>query len=338
MPILENLMEIFSLPSGRTVEKMPEGAVIALGYFDGVHLGHRAIIDAARQRAEEKGVMPAVWMISSDGGGYKKDSLQITDGNEKLALLHEAGAKYAVVHEFSEVRGLSGEEFVDLVLKDTLHASCVVCGKNFKFGKGASVDSDGLRGLCKDADIEAVVMPYVTDACGDTVSSTKIRRLIADGEVEAADLMLGRPYSFTSPVLEGKRLGRKLGFPTVNQVPGENRLLPKNGVYAVCVEFFDGGVRKSLAGAANVGVCPTVSAELSEELIEREGAAHAERRVCETYIAGFEGELYGRDVTVKFLRRLRGETEFSSVDELKAQISRDACAAVQIFNEIYGKQ
>ncbi len=331
-------MTIFSLPAGEAVEKLPIGAVVALGYFDGVHLGHRAIIDTARREAEKKGAVPAVWMISSEGGGYKKDSLQITCESEKYALLYEAGAKYAVVHDFSEVRDLEGGEFVRRVLKDTLHASSVVCGKNFRFGKGASVDSDGLHVLCKDAGIDTVIVPHVTDVCGETVSSTKIRRLIAEGDVEAADLMLGRPYSFTSPVLMGKRLGRTIGFPTVNQVPKQVRLLPKNGVYAVCVEFITDGARKSFAGAANVGVCPTVTADVSDEALAREGAACAERRVCETYIVGFDGELYGRDVTVRFLSRLRDEKSFSGIDELKEQISRDAEAATQIYNEIYGKQ
>ena len=331
-------MTIFSLPAGDAVEKLPTGAVVALGYFDGVHLGHRAIIDTARREAEERGGCPGVWMISSRGGGYKKDSPRITCESEKYALLYEAGAKYAVVHAFSEVRGLSGEEFVRLVLKEALRVSCVVCGKNFRFGKGASMDSDALRTLCRDAGIDAVVVPHVTDVCGETVSSTKIRRLIAEGEAEAAGLMLGRPYSFTSPVLEGKRLGRTIGFPTINQVPAQGRLLPKNGVYAVCVEFVIDGVRRTFAGAANVGVCPTVASDVTDEDLERDGVACAERRVCETYIAGFGGELYGLDVTVRFLRRLRGEKAFSGIAELKEQISRDAMAAVQIYNEIYGKQ
>ena len=331
-------MTIFSLPTGAVVDRLPTGAVVALGYFDGVHLGHRAIIDTARREAEARDAVPAVWMISSEGGGYKRDSLEITCEEEKHALLYEAGARYAVVHDFPEVRGLTGEEFVRLVLKEELRVSCVVCGKNFRFGKGASVDSDGLRTLCDNAGIDTVVVPHVTDVCGDTVSSTKIRRLITDGDVEAADLMLGRPYSFTSTVLKGKRLGRTIGFPTINQVPKQGRLLPKNGVYAVCVEFFEGGVRRSYAGAANVGVCPTVASGVSEDVLAREGVACAERRVCETYIAGFDGELYGREVTVRFLRRLRGEKAFSGIDELKEQISRDAVAAAQIYNEIYGKQ
>ena len=331
-------MMIFSLPTGDRVELLPTGAVVALGYFDGVHLGHRAIIDTARRVAEERDAFPAVWMISSKGGGYKKDSPQITCESEKYSLLYEAGAKYAVIHSFSEVKELTGEEFVRLVLKEKLRVSCVVCGENFRFGKGASMDSDALRTLCKEEGIDTVVVPHITDWCGETVSSTKIRRLISEGNVEMADLMLGRPYSFTSVVLEGKRLGRKIGFPTINQVPDANRLLPKNGVYAVCVEFSWNGVRKTYAGAANVGVCPTVSADVTSEVLGREGAACAERRVCETYIAGFEGELYGLDVTVRFLRRLRDEVTFSGIDELCDQISRDATAAVQIYNEIYGKQ
>lgn len=320
-------------------EKMPRGGVIALGFFDGVHLGHRYIIDSARREAEVRGAEVGVWMISTDSDGYKSGAPIITDEREKLSLLHAAGARWAAVYAFSELRDLNGESFVGDILKDALGASCVVCGFNFRFGKGAAWGVEELRAICERYGIDVISADGVTDASGECISSTRIRSLIASGEVESAALMLGRPYSFTSTVLSGKRLGRRLGFPTVNQVPEDGRLMPPPGVYAVCVEFTRDGVSDSYAGAANVGFCPTVSeAAVDAECLRNAGAARKGHAVCETYIADFAGDLYGADVTVRFLRRLRGETKFDSIGELTRQIGLDARESVRIYNEIYGKK
>ncbi len=336
-------MIIYSLPSSAMSENLPSGAVIALGFFDGVHLGHRLIIDTARREADRRGAVPCVWMISSGDKEYKSGSPYLVCESEKSNLLYEAGARFAAVYDFSELRNLDGEHFVSEILKRELGASCVVCGFNFRFGKGASWDVCDLTRICMKHGIDVVVSDAVTDEAGECISSTRIRQLISEGEVAEAALMLGRPYSFTSTVLEGKRLGRRLGFPTVNQLPEDGRLMPKRGVYAVCAEFELDGKVYSYPGAANVGFCPTlarteaVSTDANGTKPHSIGVASEGHAVCETYIADFSGDLYGKTVKIMFLERLRGETRFASVDELKAQIGNDAERAVKIYNEIYGK-
>ena len=266
----------------------------------------------------------------------------LTDEEEKFSLLYAAGARFACVQEFSEVKGLTGEYFAENILKGTLRVSCVVCGFNFRFGNGASCGVAELAELGGRLGFDTVVLGPVTDGGDETVSSTRIRSLISAGDVENAALLLGRPYSFTAPVLRGKELGRRLGFPTANQVIPEGRLTPENGVYAVEAVFSLNGKRVSRPGAANVGYCPTLTeenlrrAEVAPSSLENDGAARAGRRVAETYILGFDGDLYGREVKISFLRRLRGEVKFDSVEELKAQIRSDARRAEMIFDEIYG--
>lgn len=335
-------MTIYSLPTMAHTEKLPDGCVVALGFFDGVHLGHRRIIDAARQEAERRGTDVGVWMISASGVCYKASAPMLTDETEKFSLLHSAGARFACVQDFSEVKGLSGEYFAENILKSILKVSCVVCGFNFRFGNGASCGVAELAELGEKYGFDTVVLGPVTDEGDETVSSTRIRSLISAGDVENAALLLGRPYSFTAPVLKGKELGRRLGFPTANQVIPAGRLTPENGVYAVEAVFSINGRRVSRPGAANIGYCPTITeeelclAEVSPYSLENDGAARAGRRVAETYIIDFDGDLYGRDVKISFLRRLRGEVKFDSVEKLKAQIESDARHAETIFNEIYG--
>ena len=337
-------MTIYSLPSSAMSENIPSGAVIALGFFDGVHLGHRLIIDTARREAEVRGAFPGVWMISSGNKEYKSGSPYLVSEQDKLALLYEAGAKFVASYDFFEIRDLDGESFVADVLKRDLKASCVVCGFNFRFGKGASCNVDDLRRICARYGIDVTVSDAVTDVFGECISSTRIRQLIAEGDVSKAALMLGRPYSFTSVVLEGKKLGRRLGFPTVNQIPDGGRLIPERGVYAVSTEFELNGTVYSYPGAANIGFCPTVTkieslgADVQEGAFSAVGAASEGHAVCETYIADFEGDLYGKNVKISFLERLRPETKFDSTDELKLQIRHDADRAVEIYNEIYGKK
>lgn len=335
-------MTIYDLDRMITVSEIPRGCTVALGFFDGVHLGHRMIIDTARREADLRGVNVAVWTISHGSAAFKTGRLALTDESERLELLRDAGAHYAAVSEFSDIKNMTGEEFVSRILKNELGASAAVCGYNYRFGKGASCGADELRLLCAACGIDVSVADAVTDGTGSAVSSTRIRALIADGEVEAGGILLGRPYGFSAKVIKGKRLGRKIGFPTANQLVPEGRLTPRSGVYAVSVELCEDGRRLILPGAANIGYCPTLTPEMLAEagvdasVLDREGAAKEGYAVCETYVVGYDGDLYGRTLRVSFLKRLRGETAFDGIDELKAQIRRDAKEAERIHSEIYG--
>ncbi len=322
-------MTIYTLPELTVQKSIPEGAVAALGFFDGVHAGHQIIIERARNVARERGTEVGVWMIAAGDDSYKRGAPLLTSVTEKARLLSQAGATFAAVSPFGEIRDLDGEAFVKQILHGVLRLSCVVCGFNFRFGRGASMDAFDLTRLCAEAGISTIVTPPITTAGGEGISPTRIRRAIAEGDLETATEMLGRPYSFTLPVLHGKKLGRRLGFPTANQKIPSTIPFPSVGVYAAAVKI--DGEDRLYPGAANIGHCPTVA----DGQANAEGVATELNAVCETYILGYSGDLYGREITVSLLRRLRGEIKFDGIDALTAQIRRDAEVAEIIFNKKY---
>lgn len=326
-------MIIISLPDLAIVPSLPEGCTAALGFFDGVHVGHRAIIDAAIKAANENNRLPAVWMISRGGESFKGNAPLISTEEEKLKLLGKAGVRYAVLSLFEDIRDMDGRDFVKTVLKDTLRLSGVVCGFNFRFGKGASYGEIHLEGFCRELGMTCTVVPPV-NVGNVPASSSLIRSLIAEGNVEEAEKFLGRPFSVELPVIRGKMLGRTLGFPTVNQLIPDTSVIPKRGVYAAAVTLPDG---KVYPGAANIGVCPTVTNEVLAEAglgySRNPGAAKKDHPVCETYICGFSGDLYGKKIKICFLRRIRGEVKFDGVDDLSARIRFDAETAENVFND-----
>ncbi len=334
-------MIIYSLPEMSRQDGLPRGSVAALGFFDGVHTGHRVILETARLEAAARNCGFGVWTIAAGDEYYKQGAPLLTEKSEKARLLSLAGASFAAVSAFPEIRGLDGEAFVKQILKGVLKLSCVVCGYNFKFGHGAALGAEELKKICAEAGIDTVIAPPVTTSDGESISSTKIRAAITDGRMDEAEIMLGRPYSFTLPVLHGKKLGRLLGFPTANQRIPKSMPVPTVGVYAVAVTFEENGKEVILPGAANIGHCPTVDevqlekAGITPDVLRCEGAADKYHAVCETYIVGYSGDLYGKNLKISFLRRLRGETCFDGVEELKAQIKRDAEVAEKIFNKKY---
>lgn len=326
-------MTVISIASGTEIPALPKGCSVALGFFDGVHIGHRAILREATRHARIMDSSSAVWMISSHGSNKARSPL-LTDDKEKLALMGACGIDFAVLASFEEIRNLSGEEFVRCVLAEKLGAAAAVCGFNFRFGKGAAWGMDDLSRLCRAAGITQITVPAVTYD-GESVSSSRIRQLIVRGDMESAAVLLGRPFYFRLPVLGGKMLGRTLGFPTANQLPPPYLMCPPRGVYATEVELSDNnGEVKYYPGSTNIGVCPTVTDEvLADSGLQNDaaGAANGHRAVAETYIEGFEGDLYGQVIKVSFLRRIRGEMKFPSVDALTAQIRRDSETAREEF-------
>ncbi len=320
-------MKIVALSDKGQENKKTNKFVAALGFFDGVHLGHRKIIGKAVRLADELGCFSAVWMIA-DSESYKGEALRLTSEKDKLLQISALGVDFAFIVDFSEISAMSGECFVTEHLKSELSVIHVVCGYNFRFGAGAAWGTKELREICEAEKLGCSVEDAVKDEIGD-VSSTRIRTEISVGNMEKAAELLGRPYSVKLPVLHGKRLGRTLGFPTVNQLFTSETVCPPSGVYAVEVSFTEGSDKKLYAGAANIGRCPTVTEDVLEEanlLGERFacGAANAEKTVCETYIVGYSGDLYGKEVRLRFISRIRGEEKFKSLDELKERIKLDA--------------
>lgn len=297
---------------GQTDENIsgPKFRAVALGIFDGVHLGHRAVIsratgmelpDGTRATAAVFTFVQPPWALPKDSGCEL-----ITDG-QKAAVLESLGVEELIQADFETVRDLSPQAFVEDFLHAVLHARRVCCGFNYHFGKGGAGDAAALRALCEPLGIEVeVVPPILVD--GEPVSASRIRRAIEAGEAEEAARLLGRPFTLDFPVVGGQKLGRLLGTPTINQPLPPHFVRPRFGVYAVSVEA-DGRVSH---GVTNIGVRPTVGSE---------------GPLAETWIADFQGDLYGRNVPVTLVKFLRSEQKFDSVEALQRQILLDGKAA-----------
>ena len=290
-------------------------SAVALGNFDGVHLGHRKILGATAERAEKEDLAFAVWSFSRHPAEEAGRPCLLTLPEEKERLLAEAGVGILVKEDFSAVRDLSPREFCEKILVGAMRAKTVVCGFNFRFGKGAAGDADALSRLLAPFGVETVVVDEVRDENGEKISSSAVRAALEEGRPEKAARLLGRPYSAALPVSHGKALGRRLGFPTINQLWPEKLVSLRRGVYAVTAQW-DGETR---GGVCNFGVRPSV---------ESGGETAAE-----TYLFDFSGDLYGKTVRIAYRAFLREEKTFSSPDELKEAISRDLSRAKEILKE-----
>lgn len=296
-------MTIRRVPGGQTLRR----CCLALGNFDGVHKGHIAIVDACLAQARQEGLLDVVWTFARHPDrffpGHAGDSILSPD--DKAELLDEMGVSCLVEEDFLRVRDLSPAAFCREILIGELDARVVVCGFNFRFGKGGAGGPEDLKRELEAAGRRVLIVPPVLWQ-GEPVSSTRIRRALTEGKPQDAEAMLGRPYFIRFPVTQGNKLGRKMGFPTINQIYPADYVIPRRGVYAV-EAVFDGMV---YGGVCNVGRRPTV---------EENGADTAE-----THLFDFTGDLYGKIATVRFRAFLRPETKFSDISALKAQIARDA--------------
>lgn len=287
-------------------------SVIALGCFDGVHLGHREVIRTARAIADELGCPCSVWTFDEPPKNYflKHSVPLITDAASKAALISALGVdKFISVPFTKETSKISAVDFFEEILKKRLQAQHLVCGFNYSFGENGSGNVDLLKKLCKENGIGLTVLPPI-EVSGITVSSSSIRDALAAGEVETANGLLGRPYSLKTVVISGQKLARKLGFPTVNQEFPSRMLIPMYGVYVTRVTVE--GLRKKYYGITNVGIRPTVGGNTV---------------FAETNIFDFSGDLYGRWVKVEYLHFIRAEKKFDGIDTLAKQVNEDICAA-----------
>ena len=298
-----------------TETRIPDGAVMVFGFFDGMHLGHRTLLHEARRLAEDAPVV--VWTLAKDAA--RGECLTTAEEKCRLFLMH--GADYAVFEDFSSIRGMDGETFFAEHIAERYHPSAVVCGFNFTFGRGASCHAEDLRRFAADHGISCSICPAY-EVNGAPVSSTRIRKLIAAGEMMRAAELLGSPYSVTAPVDHGKEIGRTIGHPTVNQRLAPEKLAPPRGVYAARVTVEDS--EEVFDGVANLGSRPTVNADADDVTLE-------------TYIFGEPGDLYGRRLTTKLIDYIRPERKFDSLDALEAQIQMDSDAALEIL-ERYRKE
>lgn len=288
----------YKYPSDTTLR----GIAVALGYFDGVHVGHRELIALLVNEAKKRGLSPYVLTFADSISKTKNNQSTLYTAEEKIRIFESLGAEGVIVTDFSSVAELSPECFVSEVLIEALGTELAISGYNFRFGKGASADSQRLcelmRGLGKDA---VILDEQRID--GKPISATAIRQLIYDKRLDEATRMLGVPYSIEGKVEKGLGLGKAYGFPTVNIPLREDSPL-STGVYRTAVKIG----KKLYTGITNIGKCPTVK--------ERE--VHSE-----TLIADFEGDIYGENIRIYFLGYLRPEKRFDSIEELREQIYID---------------
>jgi riboflavin kinase/FMN adenylyltransferase len=292
--------------------------VLALGNFDGLHRGHLKIVERVRRGAAEHGGTPMAMTFDPHPSRIvrpdKAPPLLMTKA-QRLEALDGAGiAAVAVVRFTLDLSRWDPETFVRTVLVDWLHVSEVWVGANFLFGHDRSGNFSTLRTLGQRYGFRADKIDPVRYK-EFVVSSTRVRRLVAEGRMDEAGALLGHPYYIDGTVVAGKRRGRELGFPTAN-LQTENELLPPNGVYATTTTI-DGVVHASLT---NVGVRPTFGDTI--------------RPIIEAYVLGFSGDLYGRPLRLGFVQRLRDERKFEDADALRTQMEADRRRAERLFAQL----
>jgi riboflavin kinase/FMN adenylyltransferase len=290
-------------------------SAITLGVFDGVHLGHIYLVDALNTRAGERGLASGVVTLHPSPIQVLRPQIRIaylTSLEERVELLRAAGPDFVAPFTFtSEVAELSAFDFLAM-LHETLDMKYILMGPDNAFGRGREGTPARVAEIGAEIGFEVEVLEQSLDAGSERVSATAIRNAIAEGDMATAARLLGRPYSLRGPVVHGAQRGRTIGFPTANIAITPDRALPAYGVYVTRAHA--GG--KSYMGATNIGIKPTFDEE---------------RPSVETYILDFEGDLYGKEVRIEMLHRLRGEEKFDGLDPLIAAIAADVQATRAYF-------
>ena len=293
------------------MEEILQGAFVALGTFDGLHIGHKAVITAEKTEYQQKIALMFTRHPQIELKGENPGRL-ITSGKEREVL-----SQWGVTPEyidFCEICELSPEDFVDHILLEKYNVKSIACGFNYRFGKNASGDIETLKKLCAEREIKLTVVEAV-EYQNQPVSSTRIRKALREGDVKSANAMLGRYFSYNFEVLHGDERGRILGSPTINQFFTDDFAVPQYGVYASFTKIEE----KIYPSVTNIGVRPTIG--------------NSEKR-SETNIVGFEGDLYGKHPEVFIVEKIRGEMQFSSLEELSRQIEKDRALALQILEGV----
>lgn len=276
---------------------------VALGLFDGVHLGHRAVLKTAAAQ-KMNGLTPCAFTFPPESTAGKNAEYIYSDKEKQMLLTSSCDIAKIFSPQFSEICMMDGDTFARSILRKELNAAYVACGKDFRFGKDAAWGIDELAGFGRKY---GFTVQAVDDVCcgNERVSSTAVRKLLQKGELRRANLFLGEPYMIMKEISSGAQLGRTIGFPTANQLFSKGQLVPAYGVYASRT-LYEG---KWYPSMTNIGIKPTVS--------------YGGAPLAETYISGFSGDLYGKTVQVVLLDFIRPEKRFSNLDELKQQIRRD---------------
>ncbi|OON95549.1 MAG: riboflavin biosynthesis protein RibF [Epulopiscium sp. Nele67-Bin005] len=298
--------------SSELLEKDIYSAVV-LGNFDGVHLGHQKLFEIAGQYKDELMVIAfsfyphPTWVL-----GHQPKQL-IASREEKFQKIKQLGITTFVEYPFTtEISKLTPEEFFKQILVEKLHTKVVIVGSNYYFGKDQEGDISHLKNFGKKYGVEIRIIKEVKEE-DTTISSTAIRQFIQDGEIEKAKQYLGEYFSISGEVVHGKELGRTIGFRTANITPEKYRIYPPNGVYATQIQVGN----KIFYGMTNIGFNPTVDGE---------------KKVIETHIFGFKSDIYGKHIIVTFLKYIRPEKKFESLEALINQLKHDKIYIQNFFN------
>ncbi len=294
--------------------------VIALGFFDGVHLGHGALLRRAAEEAKKRGCESAVFTFDRPPKevitGVPCPLINSPEDRAELVKRLYGIDEMLMVPFDDEMRTTPWDRFVTDILVGRYGAVHLVAGHDHHFGHKNQGSPELLREKCAELGLGCDIIPAVTIG-GITVSSTHIRKLLEEGDVETARAFLGHPHVLTQTVGHGRQLGRTIGIPTANLVAPPHVLLPKRGVYAAKITLPDG---RAFGGVTNVGVRPTVN--------------NGQDVTVEPWILDFDGDLYGQAIRVEFYRRLRDERKFDSLAALRSQIETDAVKTREAYPEM----
>ena len=288
-------------------------SVVTLGKFDGVHRGHRKLIGRVLEEAAALGMEPAVFTFDvspQEALGIRERGLLMTNG-ERKQFLENLGIRLLVECHFSALRDMEAEAFVREILVGRMRARHFVVGPDFRFGKGRKGNPEFLRELGRSQGFQVEILDKELDG-GKEIASSYIREELLNGNIRKVNELLGYPYFLTGEIIHGRHLGHALGFPTINQIPPGEKILPPRGVYASRV-YVNG---ECYRGVSNLGCKPTV---------------HGDCEGLETYLFRCSRDLYGKTARVELLEFLRPERKFSSVEALREQMESDVKAAEQSF-------
>ena len=297
-------LENFSLPSQNTV--------LAIGNFDGIHLGHQKILQSLAQESKKLELPSLVLTFSPHPGKILSRSpiRMIQTFEQRLEQVEKFAVQTVIVIPFEkDFANLTSQEFIQKIVLDKLRAQEVIVGENFRFGKNREGDLSSLRCLAASLNFKVQsISSYAKE--GQIISSSLIRNLLQNGEIEKANSLLGRTFEITGEVIRGKSMGKHLGFPTAN-IKTDNEIIPQ-GVFITTV-FFDG---QNFPSLTNVGKCPTFNQEESN---------------IESYIINFDANLYGKKIKILFESKIRDEIQFDFPEDLSRQIERDLTKAKSYF-------
>ena len=287
------------------------GLAVAIGNFDGVHIAHKALIKALVDTARDRGVPSAVFTFESDDNP-KKGASRLTTDEKRSSLLSSLGVDFLIKVPFGKIKNISAEKFVAEILLKKLKAKVIVCGYDFRFGKGGKGNIDTLKATLPQS-VSVIALDCVR-IDNEAVSSTRIRSLLQSGDIAGANRLLGYDFSIDGEIVRGARIGHTLGVPTINVIYPEKLTLTPFGVYISLVNV-DGKVYKAVT---DIGKKPTVGSDFV---------------VAETHILGDCGELYGKFAEISLISFVRKEEKFESLEALKLQLQKDISSAEKFFAE-----